>query len=672
MIEIEMPDGTIVEFPEGTSREVMQNALAQYKTQRGMGFPDTPQGGSATNSAAVAELGSSIGSAFDGAVEGAKFNLGDNLSGVRSALMGVQAQPDGTSTFGDYSGTMGSRYAEGRDAERARLGRSRDANPASFGAGNIGGMVGTSLAALPAATGRGLLGTVLRGMGIGGVEGAIAGAGSADGVETGKSAAMGGLLGTILGGAAPVGVAAGSRVARGVSDPISGLFDMALNRANTGKANRAIASTFEGSGRQPSQVADDLARALSDGQPEFRLMDALGMSGQRTANGIVRGGDSDAAREIAEFLEMRQRGQPERVGGFVDDAFGMQGRTAAQAEDSMRAERSTAADRDYGAARGNAAPVDVRGAVSAIDDRIGGMQGSGVTGDGIDAKLAGYRRRLVAERSPDGEISRELSDFDRVLGVKQSVQDDIGAAVRAGRNNEARELGKLMNELDGALEQSSDMYRAANDGFRTRSQEIGAINEGAGMMRGERRAADTTQQFGAMTPDQQQAARLGYGGKMQAQIEANKAPTANSAKTVRSPKMDAEARAMALDPEQYARRLGREGTMWETQNTALRGSKTADNLQDIERANSASGGLLAAAQKGANFQMGDAVAQIMATLGPAARGQTEATRQLIARALLSTDPMAALAPALRQDASGQIQRRVIESIVRNTARPALN
>ena len=113
------------------------------------------------------------------------------------------------------------------------------------------------------------------------------------------------------------------------------------------------------------------------------------------------------------------------------------------------------------------------------DDRIGGMQGSRVAGDAIDSKLAGYRARLAAQPGPDG-VMRELSDFDRVLGVKQAVQDDIGAAVRAGRNNEARELGKLVKELDAALRAS----RYVSHGKRRlprRLKVIDAVDEGAMM-----------------------------------------------------------------------------------------------------------------------------------------------------------------------------------------------
>jgi hypothetical protein len=104
----------------------------------------------------------------------------------------------------------------------------------------------------------------------------------------------------------------------------------------------------------------------------------------------------------------------------------------------------------------------------------------------------------------------------------------------------------------------------------------------------------------------------------------------------------------------------------------LRGSQTTNNQADAANAERASGGLLMAAQNAGNFQLGNAVAQIFATLGPIAKGQTAATKALIAKALMSNDPMAVLTPALRNAAVNQTQRRVIESAVRNAVRPALD
>lgn len=638
------------------------------------------KGGVSTNSEAVAEFERKMKSMAAGAVNGASFGFADEATGVLGG-MGSMARGEG----------FGPGYTSARDRVRDTQDVLQATEPGQYSVGNIAGAMAPAIAAGPLATGKSLVGNIGRGIGVGAIEGALHGAGNANGEDFAGDAMRGAGIGAALGGAAPAVVRGLGAIKNAAKDPATGLVDGMLNRGNASKANRAILAALQNSKKNPDDLSRALMQAAQDGQPEFRMMDALGLAGQRQASGITRGG-GDAATELAEFLEQRQMGQSERVGSFVEDAFGFRGQpsgqqlpmmpgtaptqagvlsqpqtSAASLEDALRAARGEAASVAYGAARGNAAPVDVRDALGVIDSRIGGMQGSGVAGDAIDSKLSAYRSRLAAQPGPDG-VNRELSDFDRVLGVKQSVQDDIGAAIRAGRNNEARELKKLEQALDSALEGSSEMYRGANDGYRNASRVIDAVGEGAAMSRPSARAADTVPQFGAMAAEQQRAARVGYGDRLLAQMEANAAPTANKAKPLQSPKRAQEAQAMALDAQRYSERLARENAMWETQNKALGGSRTADNLQDIEGANDMASGALGVGRSIANFQIGDAVSKSVGMLAPLAKGQNDATRQMIARALMSKDPVKALAPVLRQEKSSESRRRIIEALLRNAGR----
>jgi hypothetical protein len=620
-----------------------------------MGLPQAPAGGSAVNPQAVSELRDKSRAMATGAANGASFGFGDNIA---AGIGGVDSMVRGQGFRRGYDNTL--------DIVREGMASDQQQNPMAYGAGEIAGAVAPAALAAPLATGsRGLM-TAARGAGIGAVEGGLQGAGNADGQDVATSALSGGLTGAFIGGAAPVAVGAAGRVKNAIKDPVTGVIDSLTNRANTGKANRAISDMLRASKQTPNDVSAAVSRAAMEGQPEFRMMDAMGVSGRRQASGVARlGGDPGA--ELADYLATRQAGQSERVAGFVDEGFGLNGTTAAKETGRLTSARSTAADSAYDAARGNAAPVDVRGALGVIDARIGGMDGSGVAGDGIDGLLSKYRGRLAAQPGPDG-VMRELSDFDRVLGVKQSIQDDIGTATRAGRNNEARELGKLLTELDGALESSSDMYRTANDGFRDASRVIDAVDEGAAMSRPSQRAGDTTSKFASMNPDQQQAARTGYGDSLLSRIEANTSPTSNNAKLLQSPKRDAEASAMVLDPELYGRRLSRENDMWQTQNRAVGGSMTADNMADQAATDGVAGGILGALRN--SHGMIDGAVKVADALTPLARGQNEATRQLIARALMSKDPQSVLAPILRQEMTGKSNRRVIEAMLRQPAQEA--
>lgn len=613
-----------------------------------------------------------------GQVEDMRSPINPNIPTGTAAALGIGAgQGLGFGSFDEVvaagraaTGDSGYDYelARMREAER----RAQEDNAGAYYGGMIPGAVASSVSAGKALginpQGANLLGTMGRGAGIGAGEGALWGFNTGEGgaanrfANAGKTAAVG----SATGFAAPAVVAGGAKAVNVGRDLIEGGIDTAIRRGNTGRANRAIMETLNRSGRSLDDVADDVARAAAEGQPEFRLMDAMGTAGQRRASGVVRSG-GDGAEEIARFLQTRQVDQPNRVAGFVEDAFDMRGTTAAKTRDALTTARGAAADTAYAAARGNAAPVDVRGALAVIDDRIGGMQGSNVAGDGIDGTLARFRSRLAANTPPKGTTAVELSDFDRVLGVKQDVQDAIGVAVRAGRNNEARELGKVVSALDAALEASSDGYRAANDGFREASRVIGAVDDGASMARPGARAADTVPAFQAMTPDQQAAARVGYGDRALARIEANTSPTANVAKPFTSTKAMTEADAMAVDSALFRNRIGREGTMWETQNRALGGSRTADNLQDI-----ANIGPLAnvgrAIADAANLKFGSAAQNLGAAVGPAVTGMNEPTRALIARMLMSDNPRQSLAAAMRQETTSQGRRRIAEAMMRALGR----
>lgn len=640
------PDGTYGQTPEGF---VLNPTTGQMEDMRSPNNPNIPTG----RGTALA-LGAGQGLGFG--------SLDEVVAGGRAAIGGGY----------DYElGRM-------REAER----RAKEENPGYYYGGLVPGAVASSVSAGKALgvnpQGANLLGTSARGAAIGGGEGALWGALSGEGgaANRGREAVVNALMGAGVGAAAPSVIGSMAWGGRKAADLVGGGIDATIGRANQGRANRSVMDMMRKAGVSVDQATDDVARAAQEGQPEFRLMDAAGIAGQRRASGITRSG-GDGAEEIAQFLRQRQVDQADRVGGFVDDAFGLGGKTAAQRTSILTAARKTAADTAYEAARGNAVPVDVRGALSVIDDRIGGMQGSGVTGDGIDAALSRYRSRLAARNPASSAIpgqgadttktAVELSDFNRVLGVKQEVQDAVGAAVRAGRNNEARELGKLVNALDQALEEASPLYRSANDEFARSSRVIDAVDEGAGMASRGRRAGDTVPRFQGMTPDEQAAARAGYGDKAMARIEANTAPSANVAKPFTSTKATTEADAMTVDPRLFRDRLAREGAMWEVQNRALGGSRTADNLSDV-----ADVGLMAdmgrATTAALTGRIGDAIGTAARYAGNAATGQNEATRTLIARILMSSDPKKSLALALRQEATSEGRKRIAEAMTRALGR----
>ena len=555
-------------------------------------------------------------------------------------------------------------YPEVLDQARGIYGQAQQDNPIAFGAGEIGGAVGSSLGA-GAALGLGRAGLSLgaragQGAALGAGEGALYGFGSGEGVEDRlKGAATYGAAGGAIGAAAPFAI---EGVRRGADALIGGPIASMRSAPSATRAGRAIMDALERSGVSADDVKAATQAAAREGQPEFIAADAMGKQGQRLLSSLARQ-PTDAQAEIVEFLTTRQGAQGERLSRIIADALDAP-ETAAARQSALTKARGEAADVAYKAARQGAGPVDVRGAIGVIDDRIGGMAGSNVQGDGVDAVLSRFRNRLAAKPAPAGELSRELSDFDRVLGVKQDVQDAIGAAVRAGRNNEARELTGLVRELDTALDAASDGYRAANDEFAKASRVIDQIDAGKAAASPRVREADVLAQYGALTPDQQAAFRVGRADVTLGQIE-SAAEGANKARPLTSGKAQSELPAMAQDPELLRRQIGRENTMFETGRKTLGGPETAERMADDTNLQTFAVGPLANVLGG---RWGAAAQQVGGAAVNALQGRNTATRDMIARALLSGSLDDVLQPAMRADLAAGRQNKVVEALMRSMPR----
>ncbi|RJL17989.1 hypothetical protein [Paracoccus siganidrum] len=569
-----------------------------------------------------------------------------------------------------YGMTGPGTYEQNRDyalaSMRSDLASARENHPiiaygSEIGGGALSSLGGASALGIQAAPTIG--GRVVQGGIMGGIEGLGYGYATGEGIEDRAGNAAKGLgFGLTLGTAAPFAIEGGRRAI----DHISGPFASMRAAPSQVRASRAVQSAVDRSGRSLDEIDAAIRQAGAEGQPMYSVADATGYSGQRMLAGAARTPGA-ARQEIIEHLASRQDGQARRLGGFLDDALNsprnagnlpaipgsnpadFTGMTAEQVRGQLTGARSRAANVAYDAARRGASPVDVRGALAAIDDRIGPMQGSGVAGDGIDAKLTSYRARLTSQpggASYPGASSVELSDFDRVLGVKQAIQDDIGAALRAGRNNEARELGRVAAQLDEALEAASPAYRQANDQFAQASRVIDQIDAGRAATGPRARVENTLSAYGALTPDQQAAFRSGYSDPLMARLE-NSAPGVNNARPLTSEGARAELGAMSRDPALLQRQIARENDMFRTANAASGGSMTADNLADAADLSAMSMSPIINALTG-NFgaaarQTGDAVLNALS-------GRNTATREEIARLLLSSDIRNALAPALQAQA----------------------
>lgn len=612
-----------------------------------------PAGGSAVNQENLGAFQSGANSTIRGGAQGLTLRTGDEILGGLGALNALR-----------YGARPSEAYQTHRDGSREANSAAKEAHPGLYTTGEILGGATTSLVAAPSTLGKTALGTGLRSAGVGGVEGAIVGAGGADGREVIPESAKGMAIGAGLGTAAPALTSLARGAGRMVADPFRGM----KPGASSTRANDVAGRALERSGKTVDDLQREITEAVRSGQP-FTLADAMGQPGQATLNGVARTPGA-GAREIKDFLQQRQLDAGDRMSVALSDALGAPD-TAAQRASALTASRDAAADVNYPAARAGADPVDVRGALGVIDSRLGQTSdaaGTGFQGDSIDSVFSRYRDRLAADRVPDDIDAMELSDFDRVLGVKQDLGDDIGLALRQGQKNKARELGLVSQQLDQALEASSEGYRKANDTFAAQSRNIDAVDQGANAAMPRTRAADAVDQFSAMTPDQQSAFRAGTADRLVGKIE-NQATGANVASPLMRTRTATLLDEIAQDPSNLRGQIARENTMSETRDIAIGGSKTANNAADIMDVKNVDMGLIANLLAGNFTNAGTQLAQRGANM---ATGRNEATNQAIARILLSSDPKNALEGVLRQNTGRQSRQQIIEALLRSAGNKNLS
>jgi hypothetical protein len=566
--------------------------------------------------------------------QGATFNLADEImAGLSTPLEMVKR------------GTLDPReaynYAKAR--EDLILNDARQNTGAAGTAAEILGGVGSGLGAARAglsfanvAPNAGLLGRSLASAGDSAVMGGLAGAGEGNSLgERAQNALTGGALGGAVGGVAPGLV---SLAGQALSPVISNI----RARINPeGFAQSQVARAIQESGRAPNQISLDMVQAANEGQGAFNLADALGNSGQRMLSTVARA-PGEGRTAVVNALEGRQADQGRRVAAALSEGFNAP-QTAAQQRAAMEAARRTAADAEFGAARTGAGQVDVVPALNNIDRTIGTQPGQVLQApnDSIEAVLRGFRERL-SRVNPN--------DFPAVERIRSDMADAAQNAMQQGFGNRARLIRQAVGQLDGAMENASNGYRAANANFAQASRNIDAIDQGrAAALRG--RPEDTIPAFQGLTREGQQAFRTGYADPLIEQAQ-GAAFGANKARPLTSDAFRDEAAAIAPGNDMMQRRLGREMTMFETRNQALGGSRTADNLADAN-AMGVNPTLVGQVLSG---NWGGAMRTALAAGQNALTGNTAQVRQAVADILLQRG--ASMSPAALQRMVDEATRRI--------------
>lgn len=475
--------------------------------------------------------------------------------------------------------------------------------------------------------------------------GAAQGAVSAYGHD--QNIGTGSLIGGVMGGLTRPIVSAGGSALKA----IGGLVGV----GNGSRASSAVAEALARSGQTPQDIGDALSQAASHGQPEYMVADAMGNAGQRMLTGIARS-PGDMRQTIAETLQARQAGQGRRLSNALTEGFGTP-RTALQTEAAQAALRRSDADVNYSAARAAATPVDPTAAIQHADDFLqpGATRvmsnATNIADDSVEAAVRRARGYLT-----DGNSM--ISDFDAARRAKI----ELDGMIENGNNSIRSQLIPIRNALDDSLANSSQPYANARDAFRQQSQALEATDTGRNAaMRG--RVEDTVPAFNAMRPDEQQGFRAGYVDPYIADIQKAAGPMTNKARPLVSDATAVEFPAFAQPGhgQQLMDRIGREQRMFETTNTALGGSRTADNAADIGDVagfdptmigHLASGNIKGAALYGLTRAV------------QATQGRNQQTRDLIARALLQTSPTQATSDLAQAVVNGQRITRNQEAVIR--------
>jgi hypothetical protein len=264
MIEVELPDGTIAEFPDGTSNDVIKGALRKRFASPASSQPDeaSPQGGGFLKG---------VDDAVRGMADMASFGFSDEIAATLGSWTGIGGNA------GDYEGNV--------QAERAR--------DAEGGLPRLGGQVAGALLS-PLKGAKTLGGAVLQGSAMGGAYGL----GSGDEGDRLKSAGLGAAVGGAAGGVlhkvadAFIGRAGSKAIPTG--DELKGVSQAGYEAAE----QAGVILKPEGVRKLATDVVGDLAQFGYHPQLQPRIGAVLGEM-ERLAQGNVTYKGMDVLRRIA-------------------------------------------------------------------------------------------------------------------------------------------------------------------------------------------------------------------------------------------------------------------------------------------------------------------------------------------------------------------------------------
>lgn len=438
LIDVEMPDGTIIEgVPEGITKAQLQAKLSKYQSAE----TDRPARG--------------YGPARS-VLQGMTFGFADE-AGIGAAAAAAKATGD--------KRPISDIYREMKDSYNLEQQQYEKSYPVESTALEIGGGLSTGLAATPTAAGRFLAINPIKG---GGIVGALAGAGAANTIEdipiqSGAGAltglATGGITRGLFGrsslspdGATPglvVRMASGIRSLRGPEQA----------------AAQVVGRDIRSSGMTPQQAAQQ----LDELGPEATLSD-ISDNLARTARTVYtqKGPGAEITRES---LESRSIGGPQRVVADLKRITGKDTNFFETVKGVISNRKAESAPLYAEADKVNVGSNAIKSLHKQLLDKA--EEATGTRLSGALKKFAGMLK------SGDGwKTSVKQLDI-----VKRQTRDMVTRAYRSGDSDTGKELDGMLKILSnsngtGILEKSSQAYRQANQIFSDESAVLKALESG--------------------------------------------------------------------------------------------------------------------------------------------------------------------------------------------------
>lgn len=455
-------------------------------------------------------------------------------------------------------------YAENVAKERAR----DEQIPTAIALpGQVVGAVGSTLLAGPALAATKAVQAIpqlARWAGLGGIEGALSGAGNAVEGERAAGAGTGALIGAAVGAAAPYVVRGAANVAGSIKNAISPGSQQAAD------LSRAIM-------RDADDPASLMARANNASIDRPGGVTLADVGGENVRGLVERIANTPGAgrTQVIPALTAKQQGQAGRISNDLRSLTGTV-RTARQATDEIIAERAEAAAPLYKEAFDFNAR-DVPEIVRAFEDAT-------ATGYG-KAILNGSNLRKTLQTEYGIENVKDAPLMVLVDAWKKQVDDQIGAAVRGGAGNTSRVLTGMKERVVATVDEFNPAYGSARRAWEGPSKYLDNIEKGRSILSTKADSEEFAANFAKLSDADKEAQRIGAVSSIVAKMGNDGANLADMTKYLRSPEMRAKIAAIMPDADAaqaWMRRLEFEVESSKMTGRALGNSATARRLAEQE------------------------------------------------------------------------------------------